>query len=394
MLKHLNRLWLKGLRQAGKIQRRQTGKLLRSILSKPAKTTSAKKKTDAAKPSPASAPAVRPKAGAASSGTAASKKPRPLPGQWLSAYTVSKDTTRRRISYRLYWPSSAGKAGSRSAQRVPLVLMLHGCAQDAQEFADGTRMNALAEQKGWAVLYPQQSQRINAHRCWRWFDAASQRGDGDAAAVIAALEKILQTYPIDRSRIYAAGISAGAGMAQIVALLRPDLIAAIGLHSGPVFGGCRSVIGAYRVMQHGALGSVRAIQRIALARPDFPPMPALLISGRDDDIVRQINQMQLLTQMRLLNRHSELQQRPPDVRLFGRISKAQPNKNRMDTQDFVAGKKTMLRAITIDRLGHAWSGGDSCLPFNSAGPDASKLMLAFFAGHRRDADAPSTQPGT
>ena len=82
------------------------------------------------------------------------------------------------LAYRLYLPT-----GSSHRDSMPLVVMLHGCKQDSLSFAEGTRMNMLAEEYRCAVLYPEQSQHSNPLRCWNWFESTSLAGRGEAALI-------------------------------------------------------------------------------------------------------------------------------------------------------------------------------------------------------------------
>jgi len=361
MFKKLNRMWLSGLKKAGKAQQKQAGKVLKAILSHP-KT---KRVATAMSRKP-----VSPKPSVNTETTT---------GKWISSSCVSATLPARRMHYRLFLPSGArGPATS-----IPLIVMLHGCEQNAADFAAGTRLNQLAEAKGYAVLYPEQSLRAHPNRCWKWYDTTTQRGGGDIALIVQMIGKIVAEHGIDLSRIYACGISAGAAMAQILALTHPQLIAAVGMHSGPVFGVSRSAIGAYGVMQHGSSRALAPIEKLMTRSPDFPCMPAILITGDDDKIVRPVNQLQVTGQFLLLNHAAGLLPSLPVTKAFGRTSKQFPRKNTMTIRDFAAGAKVLVRSVHIARLGHAWSGGNETLPFNAKGPDAGKLMLAFFSRHRR-----------
>ena len=306
-------------------------------------------------------------------------------GAWVSAHVLSPVNGARRrpgLTHSIYLPPAA------RSRALPLVVMLHGCEQTAAEFAQGTRMNQLAGQEDFVVLYPQQSMGAHRHRCWQWYDRATQGGSGDAALIAAMIDTVVAKYGIDRSRIYAAGMSAGASMAHIVALRRPELIAAVGLHSGVAFGAAGSATAAFTAMQLGASGSPAAAVRDALHDPAaFPSMPAILIHGDRDGVVRPINLAHLSEQFRTLNGATE--------RIAGPVSHAPGTRPRGAGEgtphvqrDYYAGSRLMLQVCEVPGLAHAWSGGDSAVPFHaSEGPDASALMWAFFKSHRRLPDA-------
>lgn len=393
---------LRSLMKAGKAQQRAADKLVKSVLkasAKAVKTAEAAGKAAAKTAANAGAsPALRRGATAAKTGTPKRRSgaaahavpglmaaPLPLraepvaPGKWLAAQhpiPAQAGLPPRRMSYWLYLPHSAPPEA-----RLPLLVMLHGCHQTATQFAQGTRMNWLAERKGYAVLYPQQLLSSHPQRCWKWYDRATQEGGGDVGLLMGIVEQVMAQYPIDRRRVYVCGISAGAGMANILALNHPELFAAVGLHSGPVFGGGHSRIGALGVMQHGAgpRGEL-AIREILARRPAFPLMPAILIQGEGDTVVRPVNQQQLVQQSLLLN---GLPANTPVKTALKTGRGSRHNAHRI--QDFYVGRKLLLRVASVDALDHAWSGGDASLAFNAAaGPDASKMMLDFFGRHRRD----------
>jgi poly(hydroxyalkanoate) depolymerase family esterase len=245
-------------------------------------------------------------------------------------------------------------------------------------------MNQLAEDKGYMVLYPQQPMGVQAQRCWRWYDRSTQQGDGDTAALAALIGSICEQYPIDRRRIYACGLSAGAGMAAVLALNHPELIAAVGLHSGPVFGAGHTPMGALHVMRHGAAAQSDAailgvLERRGSPEP-MPLMPALMVQGDDDQVVRPINQHQLARQWLQLNGLPD----GPAARITAKSAGRRGGRNAHEIHDYLKGRKVVLRVVRIAGLNHAWSGGDPALRFNAeAGPDASRMMLEFFGRHQR-----------
>src|SRR5205823_5386743 len=119
---------------------------------------------------------------------------------------------------------------------TPLIVMLHGCTQTPADFAAGTQMNQLADQKQFIVVYPQQTSTYNQEECWNWFDTAHQgRGSGEPAIIAGIVQTVVQNtsqWTIDTQRVYVAGLSAGAAMAVILGASYPDIFAAIAVHSG------------------------------------------------------------------------------------------------------------------------------------------------------------------
>jgi poly(hydroxyalkanoate) depolymerase family esterase len=316
----------------------------------------------------------------------------PAPGRWLAGqYPLPLRPGQAVVQHMPYWLYVPKQMPDTVVQRGwPLIVMLHGCQQSATQFAQGTRMNRLAEDKGYAVLYPQQLMSVQAQRCWRWYDRSTQQGGGETLALAALIGSVCEQHPIDRRRIYACGLSAGAGMAAVLALNHPELIAAVCLHSGPVFGAGHTPMGALHVMRHGAAAQSDAAilgvlqRRAANASPPtpapMPVLPALLIQGDDDQVVRPINQQHLTRQWLQLNGLAD----GPATRVSVKPAGRGGSRNAQEIHDYLIGRKVVLRVVRIAGLGHAWSGGDPDLRFNAAaGPEASRMVLEFFGRHRR-----------
>ncbi|MGS0740246.1 extracellular catalytic domain type 1 short-chain-length polyhydroxyalkanoate depolymerase [Glaciimonas sp. GG7] len=371
MLKALSRLWLRSVKSLSKAQQSQNKKIIKTFLAKPAS-----KKSTPTKSAPGKITLITSKATKSASTT-------PLAGQWLSFYYAATErapVTRRRIQYWLYLPSSA----STSALAIPLVVMLHGCNQNVDDFARGTRMNALAEKQGFAVLYPQQSYIGHIKRCWNWYNRETQAGGGDARRIAAIIRIACDKYPIDKTRVYIAGLSSGASMASIVALNYPHLISAVGIHSGTTFGAGHSLISAYGVMQRGAIETLAAtIGSIVQKHLEFPTMPVMLIHGLEDKVVRPVNALQLTQQFKALNHLTTDTEATITTKAASTANSRHP-RHAYTIHDYYQADKLLVKVCEISQLGHAWSGGDCAIRYNAcAGPDATKMLWDFFRRHRR-----------
>ena len=298
-----------------------------------------------------------------------------------------------RLAYSLYRPSVRSIAG------LPLVVMLHGCQQSAHEMALGSRMNRLADSKGFVVVYPQQAKRVQALRCWRWFQPDASHGFAEADAIAGLVRTLVARYKLDRSRVYVAGMSAGAGMAGLVALRHPGVFAAVAMHSGTVLGDAASPAAGLRTMRRGTLGDPASLLDPLLTdTKPFLGMPAIILQGERDHVVAPQNASQLAQQFVSLNwaaagkpvldgnagngkpLSAEKPALAPKVSVLAAGTSREYNR-----ADFILGKKLLVRLCMIKRVGHAWSGGDVRLKFNAKeGPRACTLIWQFFEMHRRE----------
>ena len=385
MNKSLADFWLRSFSRASRAQQKQGRKLFKSLLQKSVRRPAPRQA--AVKAVMVKAPVQRTSSGKSQRQSSTTPK-RAAPvvstplGSWRkSVFTLPAHglTPAKRLLFWLYLPSGEVLTTPR-----PLVVMLHGCKQSATDFAASTRMNQLAERKGFAVLYPQQSPAADAQRCWHWYKRATQQGGGDVKVVAAMIRQVQEKHQLDTSRTYVAGLSAGAGLAAILALRHPQLIAAAGLHSAPIYGTSDSPMTGFKAMQQGSSAAYRdAAKAFCVGEPEFPGMPVVLIHGKSDPVVRRVNLHQLTAQFAFIDAPFITSKQPLLRQYPGRIAGRSP-RHAFETLTYYAGRRPELMSCEIESLGHAWSGGDGSTRFSSpAGPDASLLMWTFFARQRR-----------
>jgi len=262
------------------------------------------------------------------------------------------------MNYRLFVPEGRGK-------QLPLFVAIHGCSQDAEDFAHGTRFDVLGERHGAVVVYPEQDERANGHRCWNWFLPENQRRDGpEPAAVLDLVERVVREHDVDRTRIYLAGLSAGACLASILAEQAPDVFAGVAAMAGVALHAAHDVDSAYDAMR-------------GERKPDPPPTAvdtaayrrsrAIIWTGARDIRVAPVNAW-------LLGRQFS--------QLYGLC--AEP-----DVEEIFGGGKralwrdrsgmTRVEVRELDAIGHVWSGGSLRGSYTApVGPNFSEALFRFF----------------
>ena len=188
-----------------------------------------------------------------------------------------------RRSYKLYIPSR------HRAGRQPLLVMLHGGTQDADDFAAGTRMNALAEEHGFLVAYPSQCKSANPSLCWNWFKPGDQMRDAGEPSIIAGITtEIIAEHDIDPQRVFVAGLSAGGAMAAVMGATYPEIYAGVGIHSGLPYRSASDVASAFSAMR-GDRGQKRRQRKSRHTSDHALRVRTIVFHGDADQIVHPSN---------------------------------------------------------------------------------------------------------
>ena len=262
-------------------------------------------------------------------------------------------------TYKLFIPSRC------QGQRLPLIVMLHGCTQSPDDFAAGTRMNFLAEEQNCFVVYPEQPSGANQSKCWNWFRTGDQRRGGGEPSMIAGITRqIMRDHVIDPKRVYVAGLSAGGAAAAIMGATYSDLYAAVGIHSGLACGAASDLPSAFAAMRQG--GGSKAVA------DGKTSVPTIVFHGDRDTTVHPKNGDQIIEQ-------SARATRPTTKVLRGRV----PHGHAYTRTILIDGAgRAISEHWNIDGAGHAWSGGSPAGSYTDPqGPDATREMLRFFLEH-------------
>jgi len=236
-----------------------------------------------------------------------------------------------------------------------LIVMLHGCTQNPDDFAAGTRMNELAAAHNALVLYPAQDQAANPQGCWNWFKHSHQTRERGEPLILAELTReIIASHGVDTTRVFIAGLSAGGAMAAIMSSAYPELFAAVGVHSGLAAGAAKDLPSALAAMKRAPAHAVAST------------VPTIVFHGDADATVHCGN--------------------------GARVAAAHGQRAAIETQQVQQGGRNCSRSLhrlpdgrviaehwLVHGAGHAWSGGAPAGSYTDGrGPDASREMLRFF----------------
>jgi poly(hydroxyalkanoate) depolymerase family esterase len=253
-----------------------------------------------------------------------------------------------------------------------MLVMLHGCGQTPEDFATGTRMNGLADEHGFLVVYPAQSAAANAFTCWNWFRGKDQAREAGEPALIAGITReVALEHGVDATRTYIAGLSAGGAMAVVLGATYPDLFCAVGVHSGLPYRAAHDAASAMVAMR----GRTSQLDSAGVMHA----MPTIVFHG-DRDATVDVGNGSAIVDRAVTNAERDV----------GPLRKAIREGRSGDGRPYTATTYRASRTASfveywvLHGAGHAWSGGFPEGSFTDAsGPDASAEMVRFFLGMRR-----------
>lgn len=196
------------------------------------------------------------------------------------------------LMYRYVSPNAISNA--------PLVVVMHGCSQNALEAAELTGWNLLAERFGFHILYPQQCTQNNISDCFNWFDDDDiKRGHGEAASIAQMVNRMKTDLSIAPDRVFVTGLSAGGAMAAVMLACYPDVYRAGAIMAGGPYFAATDVLGSVQAM----LGNVTkpAEEWGNLVRdqnPNWGPVwpRVMIVHGESDNVVNPANARELAKQ--------------------------------------------------------------------------------------------------
>ncbi|MGA2980004.1 MAG: PHB depolymerase family esterase [Terriglobales bacterium] len=319
-----------------------------------------------------------------------------IAGEWIAGTARAAGGSR---SFKLWVPATL-----ETGRAWPLVMLLHGCTHGAEDTAEISGMNEVANKNQFLVVYPEQSRLANLLKCWNWFHPKHQARDAGEPSILAAVvDQVRSTHNVDPDRIYVAGVSAGGAMASILAATYPDIFAAVAVFAGAEFKAATSASEALAAMKRGGPDPVRQGQlafeamRSGLAHKNRRRMPAIVFHGTEDTAVSPINADQAIAQWGKTNaclavEHAEngfvltekvIEGRVPDKvtdRVPDNVPDSAPDGYAYRRHIYLeADTRLLMEKWLIQGLGHAWSGSLKPSRYgNPKGPNASAEIWRFF----------------
>lgn len=260
--------------------------------------------------------------------------------------------------YGLYVP-----AGLRDDAPAPLLVVLHGCRQRALGFAFAAGLTRLADRERVRLLCPQQRRLANPYRCWNWFLPQAQAGAGELRVIGALLDDVAVRVRVDADAVAAVGLSAGGGLAALLAFHLADRIGAVAVVAAPPLLGPFNMQDPREVMRRG----LRLSPVVALGAQRRPCAPLAIVQGAADAVVDRRCADQLQEQALESLRRGGLD-----------VERSEAAASTLPVTDFRAGGVLRLRRVDVPGLGHEWSGGPGGHPYCVPGGEPLAELCAQF----------------
>lgn len=272
--------------------------------------------------------------------------------------------------YLLYTPQVATKD---PAVKRPLVVVLHGCLQSAQDMIESTRMNEEAERGGFFVLYPQQARGQHPMNCWRWFDRANRKAkSGELAVITKMIADVQAAHPVDPAQVYVAGLSAGGATASALLACEPGRFAGGALLASPGFGIASDETSAQFAMATAPSKSAIQAKGESCSPAAFKGRLIVLAGSKDKTVHPQ--QSALLTEQ--FTTPAEKKEKK-----ISSIHLVYPGE--LPYQIVCFGQPARTCRVAVQDLDHAWSGGTLHPYSEPRGPSASELIRRFLVENEK-----------
>lgn len=284
--------------------------------------------------------------------------------------------------YRIYIPSDLPKG-----HKPSLVVMLHGCDQNAEEFAKGSHIEALAEKEKFIALFPEQNILNNAMRCWNWYVPAYNSRYGESQSIISMVDTIIEKYNIDSENVFAGGMSAGASMVSILGNCYPERFKALASNDGTQFYATSSGMDFISVVMKGASNTPASAAKTGFecsrsVENKPKQMPIIIFYGMNSPLMSPIHATQIEDEMKDFNDYLDNGKKDNSNIKSKNVYAVAATKVSYGYKLYTTtnqDNQVFIERYMIDNLGHDWSGGVSGVKYNdSKGPDATALMIKFF----------------
>jgi len=138
------------------------------------------------------------------------------------------------------------------ASGAPLVVAMHGCTQNANDYSTNAGWRKYADLWRFALVFPEQRSANNANACFNWFEPGdTARGQGEALSVKQMVDYALSNHGIDRSRVFVTGLSAGGAMTAVMLATYPDVFAGGAVIAGLPYRCATTLAAAFACMNPG-----------------------------------------------------------------------------------------------------------------------------------------------